>query len=65
MQAQSTVNDIRAYVKELQIQTGVMLDFIIVDYMDLLMPATAKIDPTNLYVKDKFVAEEMRNLAKE
>jgi replicative DNA helicase len=63
--AQSTINDIRAYVKELQIQTGIKTDFVMVDYLDLLMPVTAKVDPSNLFVKDKYVSEELRNLAKE
>lgn len=63
--AQSTINDIRAYVKELQIQSGIPLDFVMVDYLDLLMPVTAKVDPSNLFVKDKYVSEELRNLAKE
>ena len=65
MQAQSNVNDIRAFIKEYQIQTGIKPDFLAVDYLDLLMPAGVKIDPTNLFVKDKFVSEELRNLAKE
>lgn len=65
MPAQSTVNDIRAYCKELQIQTGVKLDFLCVDYLDLLMPVSAKVSPSDLFVKDKYVSEELRNLAKE
>ena len=65
MPAQSTVNDIRAYCKELQIQTGVKIDFLCVDYLDLLMPVSAKVSPSDLFVKDKYVSEELRNLAKE
>jgi archaellum biogenesis ATPase FlaH len=65
MPAQSTVNDIRAYVKELQIQTGVKVDFLCVDYLDLIMPVSAKVSPSDLFVKDKYVSEELRNLAKE
>lgn len=65
MPAQSTVNDIRAYCKELQIQTGMKLDFLCVDYLDLLMPVSAKVSPSDLFVKDKYVSEELRNLAKE
>jgi RecA/RadA recombinase len=65
MPAQSTVNDIRAYMKELQIQTGLRADFLCVDYLDLLMPVSAKISPNDLFVKDKYVSEELRNLAKE
>jgi archaellum biogenesis ATPase FlaH len=65
MPAQSTVNDLRAYCKELQIQTGMKLDFLCVDYLDLLMPVSAKVSPSDLFVKDKYVSEELRNLAKE
>ena len=65
MPAQSTVNDLRAYCKELQIQTGMQLDFLCVDYLDLLMPVSAKVSPSDLFVKDKYVSEELRNLAKE
>jgi replicative DNA helicase len=65
MPAQSTVNDIRAYMKELQIQTGLKADFLCVDYLDLLMPVSAKVSPNDLFVKDKYVSEELRNLAKE
>jgi len=65
MPAQSTVNDIRAYLKELEIQTKIKADFLCVDYLDLLMPVSAKVSPNDLFVKDKYVSEELRNLAKE
>jgi replicative DNA helicase len=65
MPAQSTVNDIRAYLKELQIKTGQKIDFLCVDYLDLLMPVSAKVSPNDLFVKDKYVSEELRVLAKE
>ena len=63
--AQSNVNDIRAYLKEYQIQTGKKVDFMMVDYLDLLMPVSAKVSPNDLFVKDKYVSEELRNLAEE
>ena len=63
--AQSNINDIRSYIKEVQIQTGIKVDFIMVDYLDLLMPVSAKVSPNDLFVKDKYVSEELRNLAKE
>lgn len=65
MPAQSNVNDIRAYIREFQIQTGTKVDFLMVDYLDLLMPVSAKVSPNDLFVKDKYVSEELRNLAKE
>ena len=36
-----------------------------VDYLDLIMPVSAKVSPNDLFVKDKYVSEELRNLAKE
>ena len=65
MPAQSTVNDIRAYCKELEIQTKKKVDFLCIDYLDLIMPVSAKVSPSDLFVKDKYVSEELRNLAKE
>lgn len=65
MPAQSNVNDIRAYLKELQIKNGWTIDFLLIDYLDLLMPVSAKVSPSDLFVKDKYVSEELRNLAKE
>ena len=63
--AQSTINDVRSYCKELQVRTGRKLDFIMIDYLDLLMPVSAKVSPSDLFVKDKYVSEEIRNFAKE
>jgi replicative DNA helicase len=63
--AQSNVNDIRSFLKEYQIQTGNKVDFVMVDYLDLLMPVSAKVSPNDLFVKDKYVSEELRNIAKE
>ena len=63
--AQSNINDVRAYLKEYQIQTGKRVDFVMIDYLDLLMPVSAKVSPNDLFVKDKYVSEELRNLAKE
>lgn len=65
MPAQSSVNQIRSYVKELMVKTGHKLDFLVVDYLDLLMPSSVKVNPSDFFTKDKFVAEELRNLAKE
>lgn len=60
-----TSNDIRAFIKEYEIQTGLRVDAILVDYLDLMMPMSKKISAENLFVKDKYVTEELRNLAVE
>jgi KaiC/GvpD/RAD55 family RecA-like ATPase len=63
--AQSNVNDIRSYLKEVQIQTGIKVDFVMVDYLDLVMPVSVKVSPNDQFIKDKYVSEELRNLAQE
>lgn len=63
--AQSNVNDIRSFLKEYQIKTGIKVDFIMVDYLDLVMPVSVKVNPNDQFIKDKYVSEELRNLAKE
>ena len=65
MPSGKTCNDIRSYMKEFEIKTGKKIDILLVDYMDLLMPLSKKISAENLFVKDKYVSEEMRNLAME
>ena len=60
-----TSNDVRAYIKEYEIQTGIKVDAILVDYLDLMMPMSKKISAENLFVKDKYITEELRNLAVE
>jgi len=65
MPSGKTVNDIRAYLKEYEIKCGKKVDVLLVDYLDLLMPIGKKISAENLFVKDKYVSEELRNLAME
>jgi len=65
MPSGKTANDVRAYIKEYEIQYGRKLDVLLVDYLDLLMPASRKISAENLFIKDKYVSEELRNLAME
>ncbi len=65
MPSGKTANDIRSYLKEFEIKTGRKPDVLLVDYLDLLMPISVKISPENLFIKDKFVSEELRNLSME
>lgn len=61
----STANDIRAYIKEYEIQTGIKIDAVLVDYLDLCSPIDRRINPSDLFVKDKYVSEELRTIAVE
>jgi len=65
MPSGKTANDLRAYLKEYEIKVGKKVDVLLVDYLDLLMPVSKKISPADLFIKDKYVSEELRNLAVE
>lgn len=58
-----TVTDIKSWLREYHIQHGIKFDAIIIDYLDLMMPAGQKISVADLFIKDKLVSEELRNLA--
>lgn len=58
-------NDVRAYLKEYQVKKGRKPDVLLIDYLDLMMPLSVKVSPSDLFVKDKYVSEEIRNLAME
>jgi len=65
MPSGSTIHDIRSYLKELQIVTGNVVDCVCIDYLDLMIPITKKVAPGDLFIKDKYVTEEMRNFSME
>jgi len=65
MPSGKTPNDVRSYIKEYEIKTGKKIDVLLIDYLDLLMPNGAKVSAENLFIKDKYVSEELRNLAME
>src|SRR6056300_1013875 len=65
MPSGKTPNDVRAYIKEYEVKTGRKVDVLLIDYLDLLMPNGAKVSAENLFIKDKYVSEELRNLAME
>ncbi len=59
----ATAIDVRAYIKEFEIQHSIKCDVVLIDYLDLLMPMNKRVSPSDLFVKDKYVSEELRNLA--
>lgn len=62
-EAGTSANDIRAYLKEFEIQNGYKPDGLIVDYLDLLYPIDSRISVSDTFTKDKLVSEELRRLA--
>ncbi len=61
----SSILDIRTYIKELELKTKKKIDCILIDYLDLMMPKSKRISPADLFIKDKYVSEEIRNYAVE
>lgn len=57
----TNINTIRSYLQQLEQSTGFVPDFIIVDYIDI-MGTTMNVSYENLFVKDKYVTEEVRSL---
>lgn len=62
-EAGTTSNDLRAFMKEYEIQTGKRPEACCVDYLDLMHPNNRSINPSDLFVKDKYVSEELRAFA--
>ena len=60
-----TTNDLRTFLREYEISCGEKVDCLLVDYLDLMMPISAKVSGSDLFIKDKYVSEELRNLAVE
>jgi archaellum biogenesis ATPase FlaH len=57
--------DVKTYIKELELKNKKKIDAVLIDYLDLMMPKSKKVSPSDLFVKDKYVSEELRNFAVE
>ena len=65
MPSGSTILDIKTYIKELELKNKNKIDGVLVDYLDLMMPKSKRVSPSDLFVKDKYVSEELRNFVVE
>ena len=57
--------DVKTYIKELELKNKKKIDAVLIDYLDLMMPKSKKVSPADLFIKDKYVSEELRNFAVE
>lgn len=57
----TNIHTIQAYLQQLEQAKGFRPDFIVIDYIDI-MGTTHSISLDNLFVKDKYVTEEIRSL---
>ncbi len=56
----TNMNIIRSYLKEFYMIHSIEPDYIIIDYMDI-MTSNQSISAENMFVKDKYIAEEIRS----
>jgi replicative DNA helicase len=61
----STILDVKTYIKELELKNKKKIDCVLIDYLDLMMPKSKRVSPADLFIKDKYVSEELRNFAVE
>lgn len=57
----TNANTIRSYLQQLVQTTGIQIDFIVVDYLDIL-GTSLNVSLDNMFIKDKYVATELRSL---
>jgi len=64
MRLGTTANDIRSYLKEYELKTNNIPDFVICDYLDLMRPINDA-NSADTFTKDKFCSEEFRDIGDE
>jgi KaiC/GvpD/RAD55 family RecA-like ATPase len=57
----TTPSQLRAYLKEFELQEGFSPDFIVIDYLDLMSP-NERVSADNVFEKDKRIAEQLRQI---
>jgi archaellum biogenesis ATPase FlaH len=55
----TTANDVHAYAQRISESRGIKIDFIVVDYLDIMCPNSRQ-NSDNLFIKEKQIAEEVR-----
>lgn len=58
-----STNELRSFLKEYEISRGKKPDGIAVDYLDIMRPNDKRINPSDMFIKDKYVTEELRGMA--
>ena len=55
-------NNILSYLREYTIRKNYKPDVLIIDYLDLMHPNDKKFNKSDLFIKDKYVTEELRSV---
>lgn len=65
MKMGANANDINAYLQAYEISNGITPEIVIIDYASILSPCDKRVDKNNINLKDKAIAEELREIARE
>ena len=65
MKMGANANDINAYLQAYEISTSMTPEIVIIDYASILSPCDKRVDKNNINLKDKAIAEELREIARE
>lgn len=65
MKMGANANDILAFLQSYEIAENIIPEIIIVDYASILSPCDKRIDRNNINLKDKAIAEELREIARD
>jgi KaiC/GvpD/RAD55 family RecA-like ATPase len=56
---ETSIRGIESYIREIEIKHGFGPTVLIIDYMDLMCPKNSSVDINNLFLKDKYVSEDL------
>ena len=60
-----STQDIESLIQELEIATNKVINIIIVDYADIMRPNDRRVDPNNMHLSGKCIAEDLRGMVRE
>lgn len=61
-EGRTTINEFKSYLEQMEQAKGFRPDFICIDYIDITGTTNSQIKVDNLFIKDKYVTEEIRSL---
>lgn len=61
----ATPTDIRSQLQNFELETKIIPEILIFDYAGIMNPSDRKVDVNNIHLRDKNIAEELREIARE
>lgn len=61
----ATPTDIQSCIQNFELEKNIIPEIIIIDYAGIMSPSDRKVDVNNIHLRDKHIAEELREIARE